>query len=268
MITLLDEMTADNVGDAQLAPHLLRINIRIRVFPCDRRRAYVQRARIGQNAGDFVHQHESQIINAEVAVQILQGDHRDRISIRCCASCAMFEPPCSQSRQHRQQQSCHADHQVLLPWTWSTKSGGDDPQGNVNSRSRLDLARFVLPPYTLQIRFYKSGSLIARRSFLLHRLADDALHFDRQLRIDRPRGRWLLVQHGIERGYYVCAAKRLLACRHLVQNDSERENVAARIEILTSRLFRGHVNGGSWDDADSRKRILEGSIVTCRHTVP
>src|SRR5207244_2011901 len=47
--------------------------------------------------------------------------------------------------------------------------------------------------------------------------------------------------------------ERPLTCQHLVENDAESENIAARVGLFSFQLFRGHV----WQRADDVRRVSE-----------
>ena len=66
----------------KLFADLLGIEIRARVFSGDGRRANVQAAGVGKRIGYFVGQGEAKIIDAEIAVDVLQRQHRDSIAWR------------------------------------------------------------------------------------------------------------------------------------------------------------------------------------------
>src|SRR4029077_5309814 len=113
----------------------------------------------------------------------------------------------------------------------------------------------------LQISLQCLGTLVTAATIFLHRSADDAFQLHGKCRVERARCRWLLVQDGIQSGHDVAALKWLFPGRHFVKHYTERKEVAARIKFLASGLFRRHVDRGPGNYTDSRKRVLDGSLL-------
>src|SRR5579862_8927761 len=115
MVSLPQVMPGQDAAHVQLAPYLLRVNVRTHIFPRYSRGTHVQGAAVGQDVGNFVCQREAQVINAEVAVQVLQGKDSNGADsgVRCRA--AMLVPPCSDGCQYRDQQTGQTESQVFLP---------------------------------------------------------------------------------------------------------------------------------------------------------
>ncbi len=77
MRALLDEVSGQNVGHVKLVADFLRIQISAYVLSGDARRANIQGAGISKHVGDFIGQREAKIVDAEIAVQVLQRQHCD-----------------------------------------------------------------------------------------------------------------------------------------------------------------------------------------------
>ena len=96
---------------------------------------------------------------------------------------------------------------------------------------------------------------------LLHRLADDAFQFDRNLRIQIPRRHRLGCSTASSVTSEFCPGERLFAGGHLVQHHAKRKQVAAGVDRLAAGLLRRHVDGGSRNHAHSGQRVVGASVV-------
>src|SRR6476659_2250294 len=87
--------------------------------------------------------------------------------------------------------------------------------------------------------------LVPTIAILLQALADDAIQFLRQARIQSHRGRGRAIQDAVEDLSRRVAMEWRPARRHLVQDDAEREQVSARVQLLTAYLLGRHVRDRS-----------------------
>jgi hypothetical protein len=93
-----------------------------------------------------------------------------------------------------------------------------------------------IPLQPLQIGPKLGGGLAGNVAILLQRFIDDPFEFGRHVRIQPHRRYGSAFQNGVEDQPRSVASKRQCARAHLVQHRSEREQVRARVEILTSNL--------------------------------
>src|SRR5688500_14253596 len=78
----------------------------------------------------------------------------------------------------------------------------------------------------------------------LEAVSDDA--FERRNRGVGPREvRWFVVQDGVEGIAQGDASERRESRQHLVNDNSNTEDVGAMVDATRARLFRGHVGPGS-----------------------
>jgi hypothetical protein len=85
------------------------------------------------------------------------------------------------------------------------------------------------------------GRLIAEIAILLQRLVEEVLEFVRQIVIQRRgRGR-MVVEQLVKDDRAGGSAERVVGRGHLVKDDAERKQVAARIEGFAARLLGRHV---------------------------
>src|SRR5580700_4216141 len=115
MVSLPQVMPRQDAAHVQLAPYLLRVNVRTHIFSRYSRRTHVQGAAVGQDVRNLVRQREAQVINAEVAVQVLQGKYCNSTDSGARRGGAMLEPPRSDGRQYRDQQAGQTEQQISLP---------------------------------------------------------------------------------------------------------------------------------------------------------
>ena len=87
----------------ELAAHQLEIEVGAYVLSGDGRRANVEGAGIRESGGDFISQRVAEVVDAEISIEVLQRQHRDRIfgGLDICG--AMFDEPGPNRRQHGDQ---------------------------------------------------------------------------------------------------------------------------------------------------------------------
>src|ERR1700733_5351494 len=95
--------------------------------------------------------------------------------------------------------------------------------------------------------------LIAQVAVLLQSLVDDLFQFRRQIGIQTNRRNRRALENGIESDAGTFAAKWQLSGGHFVENDSEGEEIRARIQLLRAHLLRRHVG----DRAECAARASE-----------
>jgi len=83
------------------------------------RGANIQDARVGEYVSDFIGQSEAKVINAEIAGSGLQRQHGNGV-VAGCTSGAMFEPPGSHRRQHRNQLGSDCQQKIIFVACWSS----------------------------------------------------------------------------------------------------------------------------------------------------
>ncbi len=88
-------------------------------------------------------------------------------------------------------------------------------------------------------------ALVAQLTILFQSLVDDLFQLGRQIGVDAHGGSRLAVQDGVKDYGGGVAAEGDDAGRHLVEDGSERKQVAAGVEFLALGLFRGHVRDGA-----------------------
>ena len=101
-----------------------------------------------------------------------------------------------------------------------------------------------------QVRGHRCGRGVSVGRVLGQSLADDAFDLLRETRsqlLHRPR---LLVDDGVEHGPFAVPAERKRPGGHLVEDDAERPDVGAGVDVLARGLFGGHVG----DRADGHPR--------------
>ena len=94
----------------------------------------------------------------------------------------------------------------------------------------------------LQVGAQVRRVLVAQVAIFLQRLVDDPFELRRDICIEAHRSRRSTIQDGVENSRRRCAGKRPHAGGHLVQHDSEAEDVCTSIEFFTQRLLGRHVH--------------------------
>src|ERR1700692_4563792 len=90
---------------------------------------------------------------------------------------------------------------------------------------------------SLQISAYVSRMLMALLSILVERLVDDFFKPRRDIGIDAARGNRRPRQNGLDNHAARAAAKRLASCGHFIQQQTEREDIRARVQIVSADLL-------------------------------
>jgi hypothetical protein len=98
--------------------------------------------------------------------------------------------------------------------------------------------------------------LIAEMAIFLEGFQNDLFEPRGQCRPDLLRPAGLLVQDGAGNHRAGCAAKRRLAGGHLVQHESEREQIRADVDVFAAQLLRRHIG----DRADRATVLGERAI--------
>ncbi len=97
-----------------------------------------------------------------------------------------------------------------------------------------------------------------------HGPANDAFQIRGEPGVETTRRNRLLVQDRVQRGNHVASSKRLLTGRHFVKHDSEREQIAPRIQFFAARLLRRHVNRSSRNHAHRGHRVFHRGLARSR----
>jgi len=97
----------------------------------------------------------------------------------------------------------------------------------------------------LKVGSYVGGALVAEIAVLLQSLVDDALQLCWKVRVQADRRSRNLVQNRVENCRRSATFEGKAPGAHLVQYDSERKNVGARIQFLGQGLLGAHVSHGA-----------------------
>ena len=112
---MLQEVSGQHSCHVQLAADFLGIDIVASKLSRERRRTNVEGSGVSQNVGDFVGQREAEEIHADIAVYVLQRQHRNRVLRRACTrALTVLEPPQSRQRQHHHQHRTDRQQQIGL----------------------------------------------------------------------------------------------------------------------------------------------------------
>src|SRR4029077_17510643 len=115
IISLPQEVTCQDVSNMQLAADRLRIQILTNIFSCHRRGTNIQSTGVSKNIGEFVGQSKTQIVNAEIAIHVLERQHGDGVlGSAVGGASSMLVPPRTTGRQNRNQQGCHSYKKIGL----------------------------------------------------------------------------------------------------------------------------------------------------------
>src|SRR5438132_1124559 len=87
--------------------------------------------------------------------------------------------------------------------------------------------------------------VIPQITVLFQSLADNLLQLRWECRIGLDRGRWLMMEDGIEDNRRCRAGERLPAGGHFVEHGTKTEQIGASIQFFPSRLLGGHVRNCS-----------------------
>src|SRR6476660_7148868 len=85
----------------------------------------------------------------------------------------------------------------------------------------------------LQVSAYVSRVLITLVSIFVECLVDDLFQHRRDIGTDASRGNRGPRQNGLDNYSARAAAKRLAPCRHFIQQKAEREDIRARVQIVS-----------------------------------
>ena len=109
-VALFQKVPGENCSDMNFFACLLRIHVVAHKFSRDRRWPNVERTGVRKRIGDFIGQREAQKLHADVAIHILQRQHRNRILRRTRSDrLPLLEPPRSHRKQNREQNSANTD---------------------------------------------------------------------------------------------------------------------------------------------------------------
>ena len=132
--------------------------------------------------------------------------------------------------------------------------------GNARRRSRrssgLRCASGAVALQTLQVGAHFGGALITQVAVFLQRLVDDLDQLERDQRIQIGRRSRIAIQNpGVDHGGSA-AVEGNLSRRHLIENGSKGEQIAARIQLFSARLLGRHVRDRA--DRSSRRSKVHG----------
>src|SRR6185295_349378 len=120
---------------------------------------------------------------------------------------------------------------------------------------RRQAPRLAIVLQTLEVRANLRRVLVAKAAILLQALADDLLEFRRHVGIQLRGGRGRAIQNAVEDQSRADTRKRHRTGRHFVQDDTEREQIRAGVEVLSADLFRRHVGDCSeWTSRTGQHR--------------
>lgn len=91
------------------------------------------------------------------------------------------------------------------------------------------------------------GMLVAETAIFFEALVDDVLELMGKIRIDLSDGDGVVFEDAAENDTRALAGEWEMAGGHFVENDAERKEVGARVELLGANLFGGHIG----DSAES-----------------
>ena len=97
----------------------------------------------------------------------------------------------------------------------------------------------------LQINPEVGGILVAQLGIFLQGLVENFFQARRQLRIDFDGSDGLTVKDGVKHCRGGGSRERLPTGRHLVEDDPQREQVGAAVQLLAHGLFGRHVSHSS-----------------------
>src|SRR5215469_6297852 len=105
-------------------------------------------------------------------------------------------------------------------------------------RMRWDLpARLSLFAGAPKVGSHLRDIWVAIRRILLHRPGDHGIHNRRKTWPQIAQRPWLTAIHRFHQLHQISSSEWQLSCKHLVQDDSEREDVSALIDRFVSVLL-------------------------------
>src|SRR5579859_4869394 len=99
--------------------------------------------------------------------------------------------------------------------------------------------------------------LVAEIAVFLKALGDDAFEFWREIGIQAHRRGGSCVENGLEDDARAFTAEGKSACRHLVEDGAEREQVSASVEFLGADLLGRHIGDGADGGPGTREVIFK-----------
>ena len=93
-------------------------------------------------------------------------------------------------------------------------------------------------------------------AIFFHRAAKNAFEIRRERGIQTQRRYRLLVQNRIQCGDDVAGGEGLFAGSHFVEHNTQRKQIAARIQHFAASLLGRHVNRRSRNHADRGERVF------------
>src|SRR6266700_8087556 len=101
--------------------------------------------------------------------------------------------------------------------------------------------------------------LVTKRRIFFEGFVDDALELSRKSGIEPDGSDRRMIEDAIENFCRAVAAKCGAASRHLIENDTEAEQIAASVKFTAASLFGRHVGDG----AVSRSGSGEKGFIDC-----
>ena len=105
--------------------------------------------------------------------------------------------------------------------------------------------RVGLPPQTLEVNAEVGGGLVTQFEVFFQGLVENLFQFWRQLWIEFQWRDGGAVENRVEHRSTCRTGKRGSSRGHFVQNDPQRKQVGASVQLLAHGLLWGHVGNGS-----------------------
>ena len=109
--------------------------------------------------------------------------------------------------------------------------------------------RVGLPPQTLEVNAEVGGGLVTQFEVFFQGLVENLFQFWRELGIEFQWRDGCAVENRVEHGSTCGTGKRRSSRGHFVQNDPQRKQVGASVQLLAHGLLWGHVGDRSDRDA-------------------
>src|SRR5436190_12080908 len=115
------------------------------------------------------------------------------------------------------------------------------------------VARRQISSQSLQIGAKFRSMLISKSLFLFECLVDTALEISGRARIPACDGTRFSIENRIEDNGSAWAGEGLIACRHFIQQQTEREEIRPTVYFFRPRLFRRHVSDSAYQRTGGRE---------------
>src|SRR5690349_13259668 len=106
--------------------------------------------------------------------------------------------------------------------------------------------RVGLPPQTLEVNAEVGSGLVTQFEVFLQGLVENLFQFWWEVGIEFQRRDGGAMENRVEHGSTCGTGKRRSSGGHFVQNDPQRKQVSASVQLLAHGLLWGHVGNGSY----------------------